>query len=73
MIVPLTLSDFLERAEHVYGDRIAVIDEQSPPGGGLGQISYRQFASMARSLAAALDELGIGAGERIAIVSPLAF
>ncbi len=70
MIVPLTLSDFLERAEHVYGDRIAVIDEQSPPGGGLGQISYRQFASMARSLAAALDELGIGAGERIAIVSP---
>jgi fatty-acyl-CoA synthase len=70
MIVPLTLSDFLDRAEQVYGDRIAVVDESSPPGGGLGQITYRQLAAMARSLAAALDDLGVGAGERVAIVSP---
>jgi acyl-CoA synthetase (AMP-forming)/AMP-acid ligase II len=70
MIVPLTLADFLERAELVYGDREAVVDEPSPPGGGLGRVTYRQFAEMARSLAAALDELGVGDGERVAIISP---
>src|SRR5262244_4257987 len=70
MIVPLTLADFLERAEHVYGDREAIVDEPNPPGGGLGRVTYGQFAAMARSLAAALDELGVGEGERIAIVSP---
>jgi len=70
MIVPLTLTDFLERAELVYGHREAVVDEPDPPGGGLGRITYRQFAGMARSLAAALDDLGVGDGERVAIISP---
>jgi len=70
MIVPLTLADFLERAEHVYGDREAIVDEPNPPGGGLGRISYGEFAAMSRSLAAALDGLGVGEGERVAIVSP---
>ena len=70
MIVPLTLVDFLERAELVYGHREAVVDEADPPGGGLGRISYRQFAEMSRSLAAALDDLGVGEGERVAIISP---
>src|SRR6266853_1455719 len=70
MIVPLTLADFLERAEQVYGDREAVIDEPNPPGGGLGRITYGEFAAMSRSLAAALDDLGVRDGERIAIVSP---
>src|SRR5215468_8071446 len=70
MIVPLTLADFLERAEHVYGDREALVDEPNPPGGGLGRITYGEFAAMSRSLAAALDDLGVGDGERIAIVSP---
>ena len=46
MIVPLTLADFLERAEHVYGDREAIVDEPNPPGGGLGRITYRQVAAM---------------------------
>ena len=32
MIVPLTLVDFLERAELVYGEREAVVDEPIPPG-----------------------------------------
>jgi len=70
MIVPLTLADFLDRAEHVYGHREAVVDEPDPPGGGLGRITYVQLAQMARSLAATLDDLGVGAGERVAIVSP---
>ena len=70
MIVPLTLLDFLERAEVVYPDRIAVVDEPNPPGGGLGQVTYGQLAEMSRSLSAALDELGVGSDERVAIVSP---
>ena len=70
MIVPLTLADFLERAETVYGDREAIVDEPAPPGGGLGRITYTQFAAMARSLASALDDLGVGEGERVAIASP---
>jgi acyl-CoA synthetase (AMP-forming)/AMP-acid ligase II len=70
MIVPLTLGDFLERAELVYGDREAVADEPSPPGGGLGRVTYAAFAEMARSQAAALDDLGVAENERVAIVSP---
>src|SRR5213080_2008698 len=70
MIVPLTLGDFLERAELVYGHREAVADEPNPPGGGLGRVTYSQFADMARSLAVALDELGVAEHDRVAIVAP---
>jgi acyl-CoA synthetase (AMP-forming)/AMP-acid ligase II len=70
MIVPLTLIDFLERAELVYGDREAVVDEPNPPGGGLDRITWTQFAAMSRSLAATLDEAGVAENERVAIVSP---
>ena len=51
MHVPLTLVDFLERAALVYGDRVAIVDEPDPPGGGLGQVTYAALAAMARSLA----------------------
>jgi acyl-CoA synthetase (AMP-forming)/AMP-acid ligase II len=70
MLVALTLGDFLERAETVYGDREAVVDEPSPPGGSLGRFTYARFGDMARSMAAALDDLGVGENERVAIVSP---
>ena len=70
MFIPLTLADFIERAEIVYGEREAVVDEPDPPGGGLGRISYRELAEMSRSLGAALDDLGIEGGARVAIVSP---
>src|SRR5262245_4557327 len=70
MNVPLTIGDFLERAEYVYGEREAVVDEPDPPGGGLGRFTYSRFGAMARSLAAALDDMGIGQDERVAIVSP---
>ena len=66
----MTLSDFIDRAELVYGERVAVVDEPEPPGGSLGTITYAQLAEMSRSLAAALDEAGVGEGERVAIVSP---
>src|SRR5213593_3290203 len=70
MIVPLTLADFIDRAELVYGGREAIVDEPNPPGGGLGRLTNAEFAAMSRSLAVALDELGVGESARIAIISP---
>ncbi len=70
MRVPLTVRDFLDRAEQVYGDRIGLVDEPDQPARSWGAITYGELARRARSFAAALDTLGIGQGERIAIVSP---
>jgi fatty-acyl-CoA synthase len=68
--VPFTTADFLDRAEAVYPQRLGVVDE---PGdfqqGGLGSVTYADLAARARAMAAGLDELGIGRGERVAIVS----
>jgi len=68
--VPLTLKDFIERAELVYGERVAVVDEPDPPGGGLGRFTYADFGRMARNMAGRFNELGVGPGERVAILSP---
>ena len=70
MKVPLTVADFLERAALVYGDELALVDEPAPPGGSLGEVTYRRIAELARGQAAGLDALGVGKGERVAIVSP---
>src|SRR5215211_8982516 len=69
MRVPLTSRDFLERAELVYGDRIGVVDEPAQPAPSLGEVTYREVARRGRAFQAGLDELGIGEGERVAIVS----
>jgi fatty-acyl-CoA synthase len=70
MRVPLTIGDFLQRAALVYPERIGVVDEPDPPGGGWGSLTYRQVHERARAMAAGLDALGVGRGERVAIVSP---
>ena len=31
MYYPLTVRDFLDRAEHVYPDRVAIVDEPEQP------------------------------------------
>jgi acyl-CoA synthetase (AMP-forming)/AMP-acid ligase II len=69
MRVPLTSRDFLERAELVYGDRVGVVDEPDQPAPSLGELTYRELARRGRAVQAGLDELGIGEGERVAIVS----
>jgi acyl-CoA synthetase (AMP-forming)/AMP-acid ligase II len=69
MEYPLTISDFLYRAELVYGDRVAVVDEPDQPAPSLGEFSYRRLAAMAAAQAARLDQLGVPAGGRVAIVS----
>ena len=69
MKVPLTLNDFLDRAVTVYGDRVAVTDEPHQPAPSLGAVTFRQLDARAKAQAAGLDALGIGQGERVAIVS----
>jgi acyl-CoA synthetase (AMP-forming)/AMP-acid ligase II len=69
MQVPLTVSDFVERAAHVYAERIGIVDEPDQPAQSLGALSYRSIAELVACQAAALDALGIGVGERVAIVS----
>ncbi len=69
MKVPLTIGDYLSRGAAVYGSRTAVADEPGTAG-SLGTLTYRQLESRARGMALALDAMGVGHGERVAIVSP---
>ncbi len=69
MIVPFSISDFIDRALQVYGERTGVIDEPDQPATSLGELTYAEMGALARRQAARLDELGIGVGERVAIVS----
>jgi fatty-acyl-CoA synthase len=66
---PLTIADHLARAERVYPDRIAVVDEPDQPAASLGSLTYAQFGDLARAQAAALDALGLDRGDRVAILS----
>jgi acyl-CoA synthetase (AMP-forming)/AMP-acid ligase II len=69
VIVPMTVNDFLQRAETVYPDRRAFVDEPDQPAPDFGPLTYRQMAAAARAQAAALDDLGVPVGGRVAIVS----
>jgi fatty-acyl-CoA synthase len=69
MKVQMTVAHYLDRAVNVYGDRTAIVDE---PGveGGLGEITYTSMEKRVRKMARVLEDMGIAAGERVAIVSP---
>lgn len=69
MFYPLTVRDFLDRAETVYPDRVAVVDEPDQPAPSLGSITYRELATLARAQAAQLDHLGVPVGGRVAVIS----
>ncbi len=69
MRVPLTVRDHINRAELVYGDRVAFVDEPDQPAESWGEVTYGRMAELARAQAAGLDALGVGLGERVAIVS----
>jgi fatty-acyl-CoA synthase len=69
MKVPLTIQDHLERALLVYGDRVGIVDEPEQVAPSLGDLTYTRIGELARAQAARLDELGVGFGERVAIVS----
>ncbi|MFM9037920.1 MAG: AMP-binding protein [Actinomycetota bacterium] len=69
MRVPLTIIDHIRRAELLYPDRVAVVDEPDQPAASWGTLTYREMAERARAQAAGLDALGIAVGERVAMVS----
>jgi fatty-acyl-CoA synthase len=69
MQVPLTISDFLDRAALVYPDRTAVLDEPGAQA-GLGSMSYAELGARAAGMAVALDDLDVPVGGRVGIVSP---
>jgi acyl-CoA synthetase (AMP-forming)/AMP-acid ligase II len=69
MRVPLTIIDHIRRAELLYPDRVAVVDEPDQPAASWGTLTYGEMAERARAQAAGLDALGIGVGERVAMVS----
>jgi fatty-acyl-CoA synthase len=69
MKVPLTVGDYLRRGAAVYGGRTAVHDEPGTAG-SFGPLTYSELESRARGMALALEQLGVGLGERVAIVSP---
>jgi len=69
MKVALTVNDFIDRAVTVYPDRVGVIDEPDQPATSWGELTYRQIGERAKAQAAGLDALGVGPGERVAMVS----
>ncbi|WP_370967899.1 AMP-binding protein [Amycolatopsis sp. cg9] len=69
MFFDLGVRDFLDRAETVYPDRVAVVDEPDQPAPSWGSLTYREVARRARAQAAHLDALGVLAGGRVAVVS----
>ncbi|QIG42795.1 long-chain-fatty-acid--CoA ligase [Nocardioides anomalus] len=69
MHVPFSVSDFIDRAVQVYGERTGVVDEPDQPAPSLGDLTYAQVGALARRQAAHLDALGVGSGDRVAVVS----
>ena len=69
MRVPLTIGGFLERAALVYGDRTAVVDEPETTVPS-ARSPTPSCICRARAMAVAFDNMGVGIGERVAIVSP---
>jgi acyl-CoA synthetase (AMP-forming)/AMP-acid ligase II len=69
LFYPLTVRDFLDRAEQVYPDRVGIVDEPDQPAPSLGEVTYREMAALARAQAARLDQLGVPVGGRVAVIS----
>jgi acyl-CoA synthetase (AMP-forming)/AMP-acid ligase II len=69
MIVPFSVTDFIERAAAVYGERPGFIDEPDQPAASLGTLTYAEAYDLARRQSARLDELGLEVGDRVAIIS----
>jgi acyl-CoA synthetase (AMP-forming)/AMP-acid ligase II len=73
VLVPFSVADFIDRAVQVYGERIGVVDEPDQParplGNERGELTYAQVGDLARRQAAHLDGLGVGFGDRVAVVS----
>src|SRR5712691_2697382 len=63
MEVALTPLEFARRSRALYGDREAVVD-------GALRLSYAQFFERCDRFSAALQTLGVKAGDRVAYIAP---
>lgn len=63
METPLTPLEFMRRSRRLYGDREAVVD-------GNLRLTYEQFFQRCDRWSAALQRLGVGAGDRVAYIAP---
>ncbi len=59
----MLVTDFLDRAERLYPDKVAVVD-------GRNRFTYRELAERVDRLSNALLGLGLKRGERVCILSP---
>ena len=69
MRVPLTVADFLARGETAFAECAAVVDEPQQPASSVPTTSYAELGRRVRAWQAGLDALGVGEGERVAVVS----
>ncbi|MFF7814132.1 AMP-binding protein [Streptomyces sp. NPDC007945] len=69
MRVPMTITDFLERAELGFREGVAVVDEPDQPAGAVPTTTYGTFAERVRAWQAGFDALGVREGERVAVAS----
>jgi fatty-acyl-CoA synthase len=69
MRVPLTISDFTDRARTVFPDSPAIVDEPDQAAAPVPPTTYRDVVERVAAWQAGLDALGVGEGERVAVVS----
>ena len=63
MELPLTPLEFMRRARRLYGSREAVVD-------GIHSWTYEQFFDRCDRWSAALQQMGVRPGDRVAYISP---
>ncbi|MCA0988488.1 long-chain-fatty-acid--CoA ligase [Guptibacillus algicola] len=63
MNVPLVLTDFLDRAVDLYGEKPAIIDDERV-------LTYKQLNSRVNQLSRGLQALGIEKGDKVAYLAP---
>ncbi|MFJ8925107.1 AMP-binding protein [Streptomyces sp. NPDC102364] len=69
MRVPMTIEDFLYRAELGFAASPGVIDEPDQPAAPVPVSTYGRLGERVRAWQAGFDALGVGEGERVAVVS----
>lgn len=61
--VPLVLTDFLDRAVKLYGDKKAIIDDEKI-------FTYSELNDRVNRLSHGLKDVGVTKGDRVAILAP---
>ncbi|SFJ24867.1 fatty-acyl-CoA synthase [Halobacillus dabanensis] len=63
MHVPLVLTEFLDRAVDLYGEKLAIIDDDRT-------LTYRQLNARVNQLSRGLQSLGVKKGDKVAYLAP---